>query len=221
MTEDFFTVGSSEPLSTPRTDIIRRFWIQKGQSAKVIFLSNDHITFFEHQNLPNQGSSWGLNLSCLAPLNKPCPVCEWVNANPDRFKYKARRCRAFTIIDTREWRDKANVIHKDEKKLLVVNNTSADELINIARMQLIARGQTLRGAVVDIFRTTKQTSPNVGDSFNANEWRSLPDTPEFAELDYKEILKPDEDKLKKVVDVLNMMKQAETQKPAETKPIAY
>lgn len=211
MTEDFFTIGSEEPLSTPRTDIIRRFWMKKGDGAKVIFLSNDHITFYEHQGLPNNNSSWGLNLTCLAPLKKPCPICDWVAANPDFYKYKVRKCRCYTIIDTREWKDKANNVHKDEKKLLVVNNTAADELLNIVKMQLIARGNTLRGAVVDIFRTTKNNSCNIGDSFHSNDWRQLPDTPEFAELDYREILKPDEEKLANVARILEATK---------TKPVA-
>lgn len=219
--EDFFTVGDESPLYVPgANNTIRRFWMKAGTKARVLFLTNEAITFYEHQGLPNGMSKWPQALTCVTPLKKPCPLCNFVNKYPDMGKFRAKKCRALSIINLTEWKDKAGNIHKDEKQLFIVNSNKVDEMLGIAKMTAVAQGKSsFRGLIVDIMRTSEATSPNVGSAFIPMDWRELGNDEQFKELDYRDILKPNPEKLQEVANILELQKQATP--ITEQKPINY
>lgn len=220
ITDDFFIVDDETPLSTPNDNknTIRRFWMKAGTKSRVLFLTSSPITFYEHQGLPNGMSKWPQALTCLTPLKRPCPVCDFVTKNSDQYKFRAKKCRAYSIINLTEWKDKQGNIHKDEKQLFIVNNNKVDELLNIAKMTAVAQGKSsFRGLIVDIIRTSEATSPNVGSAFIPTDWRDLGTDPQFEELNYREILKPLPEKLQEVAQVLSLRSTP----PQEQKPINF
>lgn len=172
-----------------------RFWMPAGAEKTIIFLTNgeDFKIQWEHNPPLNGGfKNW---TTCLEMLKVKCPICELANAGHAKSaRYKAVYC---TVIDLSEYTDKGGKVHKNERKLLMAKQESA-ELLARKWLNRKEAKQNLRGAKFKVFRSTKEKSASIGTDFEFIEMVDLAALPDSNELDYKELIGPDPAKAKLV-----------------------
>jgi len=178
-----------------------RFWMPKGTSRKIIFLTEGDKApvLWEHQiKLGGSFRNW---FTCLRPLGVPCPLCAWATGhNNQGARYKGA---FFTVIDTHEFTDKSGKKRSNEKKLLVAKENVAEKMKR-KFLRLNEEGQGLRGAMFEVFRTSSDKSPSVGEDFEYIKHIDMSAVPDPKEFDYASILKPDPEKVKQVLEALKM-----------------
>lgn len=147
-----------------------RFWIPKGESRYVIFLSDGAgpapygpPVLFEHNVPLGQGKMRWLNWRlCIEPLGIRCPLCEFAELNDGiGRRYKGM---FFTVFDLTEWTDKQGKKHGATRKFLVAKKDTKEK-IERKYLSRIEAGDKLRGAMYKIFRGSSDKSAAVGDDF--------------------------------------------------------
>jgi|PlaIllAssembly_1097288.scaffolds.fasta_scaffold00045_4 hypothetical protein len=135
-----------------------RFWIPKGESARVTFVDGnllpdgtlDILTFREHSVQVN--GDWE-QFVCIAE-SEPCPLCEGGDF--------PSLVGVLTIIDHRTYKGKKGV-YKDTPKLYVAKKNTIKLL-----QQMATKRDGLAGATFEISRLN-DSDPNVGGSFDFEE----------------------------------------------------
>jgi hypothetical protein len=176
-----------------------RFWMPKGSSKKVIFLTDGDKApvIWEHQFKVN--GSWKNWLTCLGPTGQECPFCKWSEANDNEFRrYKAA---FFTVIDCSEYTDRNGVTHRNTKRLMCCKSGTADK-IKRKWMRMQEEGKSLVGAQFEIYRTNSDKSPSVGEDFEYIKHVDLGTLEDHTEFDYKTLLAPNEDAARLAIDQL-------------------
>lgn len=172
-----------------------RFWMKPSSGKKIIFLSEGNACFvcFEHQfQMNGRWTNWA---TCIEPMGKSCPLCKW--AAEHEGQYRRYKGAFFTIIDTTEYTDKKGNTHKNQKRLMCCKKDTAELLMRQYTRRLDA-GQGLKGAMYEAYRTNKNTSASVGETFEFINMVDLDQFPDVGEFDYSEILKPDEERLQTI-----------------------
>lgn len=188
---------------SPGAGASMRYWMPKGSERKIIFLTDGDgpngppPPIFEH-NI-KLGGSWRNWFTCLEPLGIPCPLCQYANEN-DGFgrRYKAMY---FTIIDTHEFEGRDGKKKKNQKRLFVAKKDTV-EILRRRFHDLAEMGKSLRGAIFKVYRTNSDKSAAVGEDFTYIGHADLDAFPDTTQFDYAEILKPDPEKVKKVITSL-------------------
>jgi hypothetical protein len=171
-----------------------RFWMPKGSSKTIIFLTDGHgpngpPSVFEHNPPMGQGKMryqhW---FSCVEPLGMKCPLCQWA----DTHDGNGRRYKGlfFTIIDTTEFVDKAGNKRSNLKKLLVAKKDTA-ELLARKYLSRVEAGGSLMGAMFKVHRGSGEKTAAVGNDFEFIKMVDLSALPDSEQFDYRKILKPD------------------------------
>ena len=196
-----------------------RFRIKQGEERQVIFLTdgNQSPVIWEHNpGLPSAGgrTSWNNYFTCLEPMGEECPLCAWADLNDGMYsRYKAQ---FFTIIDTSEYKDKKDVVHKNQKRLLCAKRKSADLLVR-RYLQLIEDDKTLRGAKFKTYRSASDKSPAIGDDWTFMEMIDLSALEDSEQLDYNEFLRPDMDASIRARRMLESITKSSTASPSSEK----
>jgi len=139
-----------------------RFWIPKGESARVTFVDGDLLedgtldilTFREHTVKVN--GEWE-QFVCIAE-QEPCPICEGGDF--------PSLVGVLTIIDHREHKGK-KAVYKDNPRLYVAKKNTIKLL-----QQNATKRNGLAGATFEISRLG-ENDPTVGGSFDFEEKRSM------------------------------------------------
>ena len=188
-----------------------RFWLKKGSSAQLIFLT-DVPQFVSWEHNPMIDGKFKNPVTCPKMMKQPCELC-----NTGVYRYRAA---FFTVIDTTEWTDKKGKVHEFTKRLFVAKQSTWEKLQRQSKRRA-EKGESLRGAVYTVTRGTADTAPAVGEDFEFEEMLDLNDLPEElrTEFDYGKLMKPD-------VDLVNSLAgraaPATSSSPAtSTKPVAY
>jgi hypothetical protein len=191
-----------------------RFWMAAGTQKKIIFLSDGSGPYgppaiFEHQYPRGTGSGRFLNWeTCVEPLGVPCPMCAYsARNNGVAARYKAL---FFTVIDLTEWvSKKTGQVHRNEKKFLVAKN-DVREILARRYATRLDNGETLRGAMFNVLRSSKDKSPSVGSDFEFIKMvnlQQLVDTGEIADaelLDAYNLLAPNPERMTKIVRSMSL-----------------
>lgn len=127
----------------------RRFWLDRGASAKVVFLDDPDFYCFEH-NVPLQGKFFNY-YTCIKEVDN----CPWCDAG-DRGYYLV----AATVINTTPQEAKDGRTFKNQKMLLVCKSDLQQKL----KRQREKRGGTLKLAALELTRGTAEKSPSSGDN---------------------------------------------------------
>ena len=166
-----------------------RFWVKRGGTALVTFLTNKAFTFKEHQ--VKMGGRWNNYFTCIAPMGERCPICETNN-----YAYVGK---AYFVVDHSEYVNKAGSKVKDQIKLLVFKQKSYG--IFKKSIDSFFEGEdkkNLIGLKVAISRSDTKGSPQTGDIFIPKKkvklqssWKVDPSQfqEEFAPRKRKELLK--------------------------------
>jgi len=184
-----------------------RFWLPKGDSKYIIFLTDGGgplpygpPAVYEHNPPIGQGKGrWQNWMSCLKPLGISCPLCKWAE---DHDRQGARyKGLFFSILDCTAYTDSKGVEHKMTKKVLCAKKDTA-ELIARKWAARVENGEKLRGAMFKVFRGSGDKSPAVGDDYEFVRMVDLNRVPEeFREPhDWKEILAPNPQQVKSAVE---------------------
>jgi len=185
-----------------RTEQVRRFWLPKGKSSKIIFLTegDQGISILEHQVLLN--GSWQNWVSCLGNIDKPCELCKWSALN--RNQYSRYRGVFYTIINTAEYKSpKTGKVYKNTHELFCAKKDTNEKLkLKYAKQR--DKGLGLRFALVEATRSNSDKSPSVGDDFDI--MGMVPEdriTSGTEELDYGKYLAINEEKILAIVEQLS------------------
>ena len=176
-----------------------RYWMKSGTSNKIVFITEEpQVVLWEHQiKLGKEYRNW---CTCLRHLSVQCPLCEIADQ-----RVKLSKAGVFTIIDRSEYEikkgDRAGEVVKDTKRLLMAKQ-STWELIGRRAKKLKEKGFGLRGAEFTVTRGTTEKSPSVGDDFEFEGIVDLATFKDATEFDYEELLKPDPEAVKEVMDAL-------------------
>jgi hypothetical protein len=105
-----------------------RYWLGEDEEGLVRFLTEEPITFWEH-NLPKSGGKGTIPATCVAEMGEECQHCESDDARIRQRTYKA----AWLIWDYREFKIKGKDGKPDKKvkgsiKLLVRGVTDATKI---------------------------------------------------------------------------------------------
>ena len=175
-----------------------RYWMPKSTSRKLVFLTDGDKApvIWEHQVQLN--GSWKNWFTCLQPLGRPCPLCQFAAANNN--KYSRSKVCLFTVIDTAEFTDKNGKARKNERRLFVAKQKITEKLKRRCS-RLMEKGLNLRGALFEVYRTGDDQSPGTGEDFEYVEHVDLSVFPEVDEFDYSE-LAPDPEKVTAVAESL-------------------
>lgn len=170
-----------------------RFWMPSGTEKKVIFLTDVPKIIWEHQyaTIRNGKRNFFNWATCLLPLDLPCPMCA-------QTEYRRYKGAFFTVIDLSEYEDRSGQKHKNEKKLLVAKSDVFSKLKRQATKRKEA-GESLRGALYTVYRSASDTSPGTGDTFEFESMVDLEKLDDSEEFDYAELLAPDPEKMKQIV----------------------
>lgn len=184
---------------TPGSGGSLRFWLPKGSDRKVIFLTegNKAPVLFEHRI--RLGGSWNNWFTCLSHLGMECPLCKFADENDGNGRRK--KVMYFTVIDTHEFEDRSGKKRKNLKKLFAAQKDTT-EILKRQYLKRLEAEQGLRGAMFDIFRTKSDKSASVGEQFDFIKMVDLSSLPDSEEFDYKELLKPDIEKVRLAVERL-------------------
>ena len=116
----------------PAGNTALRYWMPKGSSKTIIFLSDGMGEFgpptvYEHNPPAGQGPKrWQNWTSCLAPLGVECPLCKWAATHENQGgRYKGM---FFTIIDCDKFTDRQGNERSMVKKLLCAKKDIAEML---------------------------------------------------------------------------------------------
>ena len=168
-----------------------RFWMPKGESRKIIFLSSgaadtgDVATVFEHQlNIYKNWRNWN---TCLEPTGVECPICKFQKEHNQFKRYKGM---FFSIIDTTEFTDKSGNTRKNLKKILCAKRGTA-EILKRKYLSRFESDETLRGAMFKVYRTPDDKSPSVGEDFEFIKTVDLAGFEDSEPHNWEEILRPD------------------------------
>ena len=166
-----------------------RFWMPKGETRKIIFLSSgagdDVATVFEHQlNIYKNWRNWH---TCLEPAGVECPICKF---NREHNQFKRYKGMFFSIIDTTEFTDKSGNSRKNLKKILCAKRGVA-EIIKRKYLSRYENDETLRGAMFKVYRTPDDKSPSVGEDFEFIKMVDLAGFEDAEPHNWEEILRPD------------------------------
>lgn len=204
MSTPSWLIGSGVDTDIPQNFTPRpknhRFFLKKGESRKIIFLTNgdDSPCIWEHEVLVDGRYQ---TVTCLKSAEgQQCPLCEQAEKIGKGRRYSAM---FFTILDTTEWTDKGGKTHSNEKKMLVAKKDIVSK-IKRKKEKLEKDGSSLRGAVFEVFRSNSDKSPRVGDEF---EFSGVVNLEEYAakhgcditNFDYYDMLKPDPERVKQIV----------------------
>jgi len=199
-----WAVGSgldTDMTGDPRPDSGKglRFWMPKATEKKVIFLTEGNAApvIWEHQF--RMGGKWTNWATCLEPLRMKCGLCDWALGNDGN--YSRSKVVVFTIIDTDKFTDKAGKERSMTKRLLVAKKETA-ELLKRKYATQLEEGRGLRGAMFKVYRSNADTSASVGTDFEYLKHVDLATLPDAEELPYAEILAPNPDAMKRIVERL-------------------
>jgi len=125
------------------------FWLKTGETKEVIMLDDDFISYYEHYMV--EGNDWKNAVREMCIGDTSCPLCT----------HGVRRSLVslLSLVDTSEWTDKQGNIHKNEKKIMKINNAQA---INLKILKANLGG--LKGKRLQITRPTDK-DPNTGSAF--------------------------------------------------------
>ena len=196
----------SEPRKPSGDSSNNRYWMPKGESRTIIFLSSgvqeagDVATIYEHQmHLHGNWRNWH---TCLEPAGQECPICKWQKEHNEFKRYKGM---FFSIIDTHEFTDRSGTTRKNTKKILVAKR-GTQEILQRKFLSRYENGETLRGAMFKVYRGTDSKSPAVGDDYEFQKMVDLSGFEDSEPHNWEEILRPDPDKVARAMSQLRSEK---------------
>lgn len=160
-------------------DIPNRFFLKRGTNTTVI-ICDEEPTFFryEHNYAGTDSKYKNLFVECIQETDI-CPVCQ---ALPDSRPYYGM---FLTVIDLTSY-ESGGVVVPFSRKLLVIKSNQQEKFQRKVDAHMQNYG-TLRGAVVDVYRSNSETSPASGDDFEFVDYEDI-DTQE-AQDDYVRLWK--------------------------------
>lgn len=168
-----------------------RFWLEKGKSREVVFLSSgDPGTvplWWEHSILLH--GKWQ-TVTCWTGDSQQCPVCEAAMRMQGGDKFKRRQSKGYTILDLTKFTDGKGNERTWAVKLLAVPGKISELLGNRYDTQQES-GRTLKYAKFKVTRSDSSTSARVGDDWEYKSHVDPSSIPEAAmEFDYETKLAP-------------------------------
>lgn len=133
-----------------------RFWIKEGSEARITFIDGSlvngllsAVSFYEH--MVKRVGRTGYDTYPCTQETEACPICESGGVPSLVF--------AMTILDHREWKDKAGKVHQHERKLYVCKRDT------FKKLQLrAAKREGLVGCTFDVARVGEK-SASVGSEY--------------------------------------------------------
>lgn len=177
--------GLADDISnSQRRDIIKRFWVPKGESKTILFLDDAAFRFWEHG--VKMDGSWRNFFVCLKKnLGEECPLC--------LADYQPYFVGFYTVIDKTGFTDRSGNKHCNEKLLLQAKTQILEKL----KRHSDKRGG-LTGCIFDVTRGSGTKSSSVGDDFDFMERLDLTkEVPadlkgiDLAPFNYADIFKPE------------------------------
>lgn len=165
----WFAVGddSDADFKGPQQQTFRVWMPQDNKPREFTIITEAPFTFKEHA--VKMGGSFRNYFTCIAPMGQRCPLCE--------SKNRPYVAKAFYVIDHTPYKDKAQKVHKDQIRLLVMKGQSYT--IFRARLQAYFEkaGRELRylGVRFAATRTDGDKVPGVGNIFDILKVVKLPD----------------------------------------------
>ena len=165
----WFAVGddSDADFKGPQQQTFRVWMPQDNKPREFTIITDAPFTFKEHA--VKMGGSFRNYFTCIAPMGQRCPLCE--------SKNRPYVAKAFYVIDHTPYKDKAQKVHKDQIRLLVMKGQSYT--IFRARLQAYFEkaGKELRylGVRFAATRTDGDKVPGVGNIFDILKVVKLPD----------------------------------------------
>ena len=126
---------------------VPRFWLKKGERAKVIFLDDEGFYCYVHQL--NINGSWNNYITCPAET-RPCPICD----SGDRATF----CAHYSVIDLRSYTKQDGTKVKYSKKILPAKSSAIHRLYDLKK-----KHGSLVGMLVEVIRY--ENDPNCGGTF--------------------------------------------------------
>ena len=158
---------------------VPRFWLKKGEKARVIFLDDEG--FYCHVHQLNIGGSWDNYITCTNEF-KPCPLCE--DGNRPTF------VGHYSIIDLREYTKKDGTVVKYSKRIFPAKSSVIQRLYDLKK-----KYGTLVGRMFEI--TRYDNDPNCGGSVDyigkVKGFETKFSKEERTPFDYKKVLAPPTD----------------------------
>lgn len=139
-------------------NIPSRFFLKRGTNTSVIVL-DDSPSFFRYEhNYMGEGAKFkNMFVECLSE-SEICPACK---ALPDSRPYYVM---ILTIIDLTPYVNAQNEEIPFNRKLLAIKSNQQEKFQRKVDAYIKTHG-TLRGAIIDIYRSNSETSPASGDDF--------------------------------------------------------
>ncbi len=199
-------------LSSGEGSVTNRFWLNRGETKTIIFLTNKPVQVREHTvKVDNKWQTF----TCLKMLEMACPLCTYAKEVDSGYAYEAA---VFTVLDTSEYKAQNGVVYKNQKKLFLAKSQTLEKIQRRAN-QAVQKGGSLRGAIVEVYRGNSKTAPTVGEEFELKDIITdidgflKKDNLDASALNYAELLKPDPEKVAEAVRKL----RAET--TVKTRPV--
>ena len=98
-----------------------------------------------------------------------------------------------------EFVDKAGKHRKDLKKLMACKKDTA-EVLKRQYLKRLEASQGLKGAMYEVYRTNSEKSASVGETFEFVKMVDLVALPDSEEFNYSEILRPNPEKVRSVME---------------------
>jgi hypothetical protein len=133
-----------------------RFYLKKGATKKVVILSDQPLTFREHQvKIDGNWRNW---FTCINKTSDRCPLCESGN--------KSNVVKAFWILDPEGYySEKEGKQKKNVETLLVMKTQSYEPFKTTVTAYFDTKKIHYGGLKVSIARSKGKNSPNTGDVF--------------------------------------------------------
>jgi hypothetical protein len=203
--------GLPEKPKTSNENTVPRIWIPPNGSKTLLFLSPGQPIFPVKEHQVKLGGRWQNWATCLQMIGEPCPLCEAAQEYSMFYAYDAAY---FTVIDvegfTRKSGEKVEMI-----KSLLCAKSSTLPLIKRRYSQRAEKGETLRGALMEVYRKDDPKSPAVGDVYDFSQMVDLSELTDSEEYDLSVVLAPDPELVQNMADRLKMERAGTSTKPVK------
>lgn len=184
--------GLPERPAKSRENFVPRLWLKTNSQKQVLFLSPGQPIYPTKEHQVKVGKRWQNWATCLQVVGKKCPLCEVAVEVSMFYAYDAAH---FSLIDIEGYTKKDGTKVEMVKTLLCAKSSTLS-LLKHRYSQRAKKGETLRGAIFDVFRSNDGKSPAVGDMWDFNSMYDLSQIEDQSlteEFDLRTILKPNEE----------------------------
>jgi hypothetical protein len=208
MTLSFLKSGKAVHEEVERADLLsaaaygpQRFWLKEGEEGRITFVDGDLLdgllnctaSYYEHM-IPRAGRKGFDNYPCTSE-KEACPIDEGGGANST-----PSLVFAFTVIDHRQWTDKASKVHQHERRLFVCKRETFKRLTAKA-----VKHGGLVGVTFDVTRIGAK-SASVGSDFDFVDKNPLSVVANECKLKIEDVLPFDYGEVIKYFDAAELRK---------------